>query len=158
MSLVCATCGKTHSDFPHIGSAAPYYWSEKFKADPACFLTEDLCVINNEDFFVRGCIEIPVHDHPEPFSWGVWVTHKKENFEIYRENPDSADIGPFFGWLSTQIDYYPISTINLQTKAFYQGGGLRPSIILRESDHPLAIHQRTGISLQEVWQIAHRYE
>ena len=29
-----------------------------------------------------------------------WL-HKKENFETYRANFDTPDIGPFFGWLVT---------------------------------------------------------
>lgn len=30
-------------------------------------LTDDTCIMDDEHFFVRGCIEIPVIDSPEPF-------------------------------------------------------------------------------------------
>ncbi len=96
--------------------------------DPGSFLTEDLCIIEGNDFFVHGVIEIPVHDYEHEFGWGVWVSHKKENFEIYREHFDAADIGPFLGWLATEIDYYPKPTLNLKTMAHYhyrRGVGLR---------------------------------
>jgi hypothetical protein len=67
-------------------------------------------------------------------------------------------IGPFFGWLCTKIDYYPESTLELKTMAHYRGGGLRPRIVLEESQHPLYRQQRDGISLSEAWKIVHHYE
>jgi len=107
------------------------------------------------DFFVRGVIEIPVHDYEHEFGWGVWVSHKKKNFETYRQNFDRPSIGPFFGWLCTEINYYPETTLHLKTMAHYRGQGLRPSIVLDEADHLLYRHQRDGISLSEAWRIVH---
>jgi hypothetical protein len=125
--------------------------------DPHSMLTEDLCIVEGEAFFVRGVIEIPVHDYEQPFGWGVWVSHKRENFETYRQNFRSGDIGPFFGWLSTEIDYFAESTLNLPTMAHYRGGKSRPMISLEDSDHPLCRQHHDGISLAEAWQIVHRY-
>jgi hypothetical protein len=125
--------------------------------DRQSMLTEELCIIEGGDYFVRGVIEIPVHEYEHGFGWGVWVTHKKENFEIYQAHFDTAEIGPFFGWLSTEIDYYKESTLNLKTMAHYRGGGLRPLIVLEPGDHPLSRQQQEGISLHEAWEIVHRY-
>jgi hypothetical protein len=141
-----------------VGSKAPFQWREEFAGDPASQLTDDLCVIQGQDFFVHGVVEIPVHDYPAGFGWGVWVSHKQENFEIYREQFDTAEIGPFFGWLCTEISYFPVSTVELKTMARYRGGGLRPAIEVQESDHPLYLQQRDGISLTEAWKIVHHYD
>ena len=113
--------------------------------------------MEGRDFFVRGVIEIPVHGYEHEFGWGVWVSHKQQNFETYREQSDSAAIGPFFGWLCTKIVYYPETTLELKTMAHYRGGGLRPRIVLEESGHPLYRQQRDGISLSEAWEIVHFY-
>jgi hypothetical protein len=158
MRFRCAICGEEHTDLPHIGSSAPFQWADELANDPESLLTKDLCIIEGRDFFVHGVIEIPVHDYEHEFGWGVWVSHKKENFETYRENFDSAGIGPFFGWLCTELDYYSDSTLELKTMAHYRGGGLRPRIALWESDHPLYGQQRGGISLSEAWKIVHHYE
>jgi hypothetical protein len=131
-------------------------WSEEQEHNPKSLLTEDLCIINNTDFFIRGVIEIPVHDYKHEFGWGVWITHKRENFEIYRTNPDTSSIGPFFGWLSNQLNVYTPSTVNLKAMAEYRGNGLRPKIIVEPTDHPVAIQQRDGISLAEAWAMVHR--
>ncbi len=157
MPHICPICGREHTELPHIGSDAPLQWSDSFKDDPNSLLTKDLCIIEGRDYFVHGVIEIPVHDYKHEFGWGVWVSHKKENFEIYRENFDTAEIGPFFGWLSTEIGYYAESTMNLKTMAHYRGGGIRPRIILEEAEHPLSIQQRRGITISEAWAMVHFY-
>jgi hypothetical protein len=157
MSYQCSICNKVHIDLPHIGAPAPYQWTSEFANDPSCLLTEDLCIIENRDFFVRGIIEIPVHDYEHEFGWGVWVSHKRENFQKYRDNFDSADIGPFFGWLSTEITFYSQSTLELKTMAHYRAQGLRPRIMLEPSEHPLWKHQKEGITFDEAWKMVHHY-
>ncbi len=157
MSNSCSICGELHTELPHIGSPAPFHWADVLDKDPNSLLTKDLCIIEGRDFFVHGVIEIPVHDYEYEFGWGVWVSHKKENFEIYREQFDTADIGPYFGWLCTKIDYYAESTLSLKTMAHYRGGGFRPRIVLEESQHPLYRQQRDGISLAEAWKMVHYY-
>jgi hypothetical protein len=108
-------------------------------------------------YFIRGVIEIPVHNYPESFGFGVWISQKRENFLQYLKHPDSADIGPFFGWLCTRIAYYPKDTLMLKTMAHFRGGNLRPAIVVEPTDHPLAIDQREGISLEKAWEIVHHY-
>lgn len=149
--------GEGDEELPHIGSAAPYHWADELSNDPQSLLTDDLCIIEARDYFVHGVIEIPVHDYDYEFGWGVWVSHKKENFEAYQRHFDSDEIGPFFGWLCTEIDYYRESTLSLKTIAHYQGNNLRPRIVLEESSHPLYCQQREGISLTEAWEIVHHY-
>ena len=157
MPFTCPVCGKKHNELPHIGSAAPYHWADALADDPDSLLTEDLCVIEGRDYFVRGIIEIPVHDYKFEFGWGVWVSHKRENFEAYRRNFDTAGIGPFFGWLCTKIDYFSTSTLELKTMAHYRGEGLRPQIVVGKCRHPLYRQQRDGLSLAEAWKIVHHY-
>lgn len=158
MQSTCSICGLTHTDLPHIGSASPFQWADALAKDPNSLLTEDLCIIEGRDFFIHGVIEIPVHGYKHEFGWGVWVSHKKENFEAYRVNFDTSDIGPFFGWLCTAIDFYSESTLQLKTMAHYRGGGIRPRIVLEKSEHPLYRQQCDGISLAEAWEIVHHYD
>jgi len=156
-SYACSICGVEHTDLPHLGSAAPFHWADGLAKDPNSLLTEEVCIIEGRDFFVHGVIEIPVYDYNHEFGWGVWVSHKKENIERYREHFDSADIGPFFGWLCTAIDDYTEPTLQLKTMAHYRGGGIRPRIVPEESEHPLYCQQRDGISLAEAWKMVHHF-
>jgi hypothetical protein len=158
MSYKCSSCGELHNELPDISSDRPdYYWQvdEKFR-DEIITLTEDTCIID-EDYFIRGVIEIQIHDYPERFGFGVWISQKKENFEKYLEFSDSNEIGPFFGWLSTNLNFYEEDTLSLKTTAHFQGSGKRPLIEVETTEHPLALDQQNGISLERAWEIVHFY-
>lgn len=159
MSYRCSTCGEAHEVLPHIGIDYPdHYWEvPEAERGPRVVLTTDTCVIDGGHYFIRGVIEIPVHEYPENFGFGVWVSQKKENFETYLKNFDSNAIGPFFGWLCTNIVYYEERTLLLKTMAHFRGDGQRPSIEVEPTQHPLAIDQRAGISLEKAWEIVHFY-
>ena len=53
--------------------------------DARCELTADFCVIDQSEFFVRGCIEIPVIDGPRPFVWGVWASLSQQSYQRIKE-------------------------------------------------------------------------
>ena len=57
------------------------------------------------------------------------------------------------GLLCNNISEYP-PTLNLKTYLHLRGGNLRPSIELELTDHPLAVDQRQGISIERVEEIA----
>jgi len=161
MSYRCLVCGELHEGLPDIGLDKPDYWwsvPEQERDRRVVLYGSDACVIDDEDFFIRGVIEIPVHSYPESFGFGVWVSQKRENFYTYLDNFDSDEIGPFFGWLSTNIDYFEVETLSLKTMAHFRGQNLRPRIELDSIDHPLAIAQRDGITLDKAWDIVHFYQ
>lgn len=159
MSYICSTCGETHTDLPDIGDDKPYYWYTIPEEDRETMaqLTEDTCIIDDEDYFIRGVISIPILDYEQDFGFGVWVSQKKENFYKYVEDPESNQIGPFFGWLSTEITYYEESTLSLQTMAHFVGNGQRPQIKVEPANHRLSIDQKEGITLAKAWEIVHFY-
>ena len=157
--FVCQTCGKRHPGLPmDIGTAAPalYYAMPVEERSSRCDLTSDLCVIDGEHFFIRGCLEIPVVDGPGPFVWGVWCSLSRENFqraiEMW-EAEGSESEPPYFGWLCTTLSLYP-ETLNLKTHVHIRPLAQRPFVELEPTDHPLAVEQRTGITMARVREIA----
>jgi hypothetical protein len=159
MSFRCTICGRTHEGLPDIAADRPdHWWSVPIEErDKRIELTSDTCVIDAKDFFIRGVLEIPIHDYQRPFAFGVWVSQKRENFCTYLRSFESDEIGPFFGWLCTRISYYPEDTLLLKTMVHFRAGKLRPLIVVELTDHPLSIDQRNGISLDKAWEIAHDY-
>jgi len=142
-----------------LGSDRPDPWWDipEDERDRRGALTGDTCIIDDEEFFIRGVIEIPVHGHADPFGFGVWVSQKKENFYTYLKSFDSAEIGPFFGWLCTRVWYYEEDSTHLKSMAHFRAGNMRPTIELEPTDHPLAVDQRNGISQERAWEIVHFY-
>jgi hypothetical protein len=153
----CVTCGKTHEGMPSFGASAPlsYYEVPVEEREARCDLGSDDCVIDGEHFFVRGCIEIPVQGETEPFSWGVWVSlSQASHLEWLKHFGESkrSHVGPFFGWLNAWLKPYP-DTMNLKTRVHLRDNGIRPYIELEPTDHPLAVEQRNGISVERVAEI-----
>jgi hypothetical protein len=158
----CVSCDEWHEGMPGFGADAPlfYYGVPVEERGSRCVLQSDTCVVDNAHFFVRGCLEIPVEGERDRFIWGVWVSLSKERFDEFVacfDAPKRSQIGPFFGWLSAELPLYP-STENLKTRVHLRDHGMRPFIELEPTDHPLAIEQRNGISVDRVAEIYAHHE
>jgi hypothetical protein len=158
-SFTCASCGETHQGLPLTYAApAPDYWYTLAEAerDSRTILGEEQCEVDDQFFFVRGQIHIPVHDSDDHFECGVWVSLSRTSYERMVElwdQPGREDEPPYFGWLQTSLPYEP-ATLNLKTMVHTRPVGLRPLIELEPTDHPLAVEQREGITLARVQEIA----
>jgi hypothetical protein len=161
MDLVwtCACCGKKYDTLPFAYALEqPDAWHgvPEQQRPHRTTLDTDACTIDGREFYVRGCIVIPVIDHADSFVWGVWVSVSEKSFdrigqlwdvEIRDHEP------PFFGWLANNISIYP-TTRNLKLNVVLNNAGQRPSLLLEPTDHPLAVEQRNGITLDRVKDIA----
>ncbi len=159
MPYLCSCCGETHEGLPDIGFDQPAfaYAVPKDERSERVRLNEDYCVVDDRYYFIRAVLEIPVHDHDQTLGIGVWVSQKDENFNTYVKNPVSADIGPFFGWLSTDLRFGGESSLHLKTMAHFRGDGQRPYIVVELTDHPLSVAQRNGLSLDAAWAFIHEH-
>ncbi|MGX1542391.1 DUF2199 domain-containing protein [Streptomyces adustus] len=156
--FTCSCCDEHHAESPLCYSAtAPDVWGPAFETDPDSLLTSDRCVIRGSHFFVKGLIEIPVIGSDDVFTWGVWVSLSRENFtravELWNTPGREAE-QPYFGWLSTDLSFYPESTTDLKTNAHTRPVGEHHVIELEPTDHPLAVEQRNGITRDRVREIA----
>jgi hypothetical protein len=155
----CQCCGKQFNNLPlDFACKAPDHWFDIPEAERATRgkLGSDVCKIDDTYIFVRGCLEIPVVGIDDNFRWGVWVSVSKQSFkridELWNEQAVENE-PPFFGWLCNALKPYP-STLSLKTNLHLRSGGIRPSIELQPTDHPLAIEQRQGITLNRVEELA----
>src|SRR5215813_8578481 len=115
----CAGCGELHQG-PALGYgfAAPLAYDQvpKWLRWYRCHLTTDTCRIDEMKFFIHGNIQIPILDTKDSFSWIVWVSLSKENFQRCLDRwhrPGRESERPYFGWLSSSIPSYP-ETLNLK--------------------------------------------
>lgn len=154
-SFTCTVCGKTHEGLPDLGFDYPIYYHQLNEAErrEQAHLTTDTCVIHDEDFFIRGCLEIPVHGRSVPFTYGVWVTLSRDNFaryeELYEDRRGREQEPPYFGWFSNQIPGYG-ETLNLKTNVYLRPYPTRPRLELEPTDHQLSVDQRNGITVERL--------
>jgi hypothetical protein len=155
----CGCCGKQFNTILlDIAYHAPDHWVAIPEAERRGKIDQDVCFLHHGDgmdIFLRGVIEIPIIGLNENFRWGTWVAITEEGFRRALDlwtAETIEDEPPLGGWLGNDISNYP-DTINLATHVHLRPGKLRPAIELLSVDHPLAVEQREGITLERVEEI-----
>jgi hypothetical protein len=162
-SYICGTCGKSHEGIPFSFAADfpdAYANLSHDERESRAIVGSDQCIIDQQQFFLRGCLELPIIGHSEPFLWGLWATVWEKDFEeiadCWELQERERTHGPFKGRLANSIKDYP-ETLNLKLKVVLQPLGTRPLFYIGESEHPLANEQQNGISYQQALQRASFY-
>jgi len=86
----------------------------------------------------------------------LWISASKQNLLRARDlwdDPLRAKEPAYFGWLCNSIPGYP-ETLDLKTMVHTRPVGQRPLIELEPTEHPLAVEQPRGITLNRVREIA----
>ena len=143
-----------------LGADAPALWyalPEGERAERA-FLSSDECVIDDEHFFVRGRVVLPVDGGADSFVWLVWVSLSAANFqrmgELWETEGRESE-PPYFGWLQSALPYDK-STLSLKTAVHTMPLGERPEIEIQSEGHQLALEQAHGISMARAQEIVER--
>lgn len=162
-SYLCATCGQSHEGLPFSFAADfpdPYANLPHDQRDSRTVIGTDQCIIDEQQFFLRGCLEIPIIGQAEPFLWGIWASVREEIFDevasTWKLQGREKTHGPFKGRLANSIRDYP-ETLNLKLNIVLQPVGTRPVFYIEESEHPLAQEQQHGISYQQAMERASFY-
>jgi hypothetical protein len=160
MTWTCRICGTEHESVPLcFGVGAPWFYlvpEEEF--EQRVELTDDQCVVDGKEFFIRGHIEIPIHEYPNCLKFSVWSSLSERSFLHMCDRWDDADRDtdpPYFGWLCTSIATYP-ETISLKLSVQSRCPGLTPLFTVDPSEHPLAVEQHNGINIERWHELAHR--
>ncbi|WP_405246807.1 DUF2199 domain-containing protein [Cellulophaga sp. Asnod2-G02] len=160
MGYYCSECGEFHSEIPmSYGAESPTsYFNLDKKTKEQSELTQDICIINQKRFFIKGQIKIKVDTQNEPFTWNVWVEIGKEDFDTGQENWTEENRflrNPYNGILDTPLNCYP-NTLGLNVKVQTQKVGIIPKITISETNHPLFFEQENGIDMDRVTGFAKR--
>ena len=151
MKSVCDTCGLDHDgelfELAYLRPDAVVAMDDESRA-ARVRESNDICIIDDSRFFLRGTLPLPVHGRDDVYMLGVWVEVSATSFarihELWRD-PAQADEPPFEATLANDVRNHPGS---LGDAAALQltGPKTRPSVFVVDPAHPLAIEQREGIS------------
>ena len=159
MDWTCKCCGKQYNSLPlAFALDVPDPWLAVPEGERRLrgTLTTDRCIIDRKEFCVRGRLEIPVIDRDDYFIWGIWASVSREGYDRISElwNTELREHEPPIpGTLCSDLPIYP-RTAGLRCSLHLRNAGRRPSIKLEPADHPLAVEQRNGITLERVKEIA----
>lgn len=149
----CATCENWHEGLPSFGPDAPDTWHGIDPGERAArgSLGSDDCVIDDSYFFARAVLELPIQGTAEVFTWLVWGSLSRAGYDrfaaLFRKRRRS-EAGPLFSYLDNELPFY-IGSRSLAGALHLRDDFQRPLFRLADSDHPLAVDQRLGITRAE---------
>ena len=142
------------NDSPTLFSAVVATWTGALAAAPQSFYAA-AGVGGSSPAAIR---KLQVNTHIDP-SFNVAMAAKKtidfNGKNIKTDSFDSGDqgrLGPWFGWFSNRLKGYP-ETLNLKCQVRPRSGRQRPLIELEPTEHPLAVEQRDGITIDRLLEI-----
>ena len=155
MSFVCEVCGQEHEGIPMDIEAiypAEYLAVPPEERDKRLLFSPDFCVIDNEQFIIRGVLPVPVKENDQEFRWGVWAIVDESDFKRYLElwdAPDQDQEPPFSGKLSGGVPRHPETDL-LPVSVHLISPDQRPTFKVTVEDHPFWVMQQDGVTLQYV--------
>jgi hypothetical protein len=159
MTYKCTTCGREHSEVPFSFAAEfpdMYANMKREQRDARAVISSDQCIIDQQWFFLRGCLEVPIVGSDEAFLWGLWASVREEVFDEISNSWQQVGReklhGPFKGRLGNLLTEYP-ETLNLKLQIAIQPVGTRPLFFI-EDDHQLRTEQTAGITIDRAHELA----
>ena len=150
----CGSCGEAYRGAPSFAYDKPahYFTIPEHEREQRVILDADTCSIDDEHFFIRTILEIPITGHDQPFMWGVWVSQSRASFMRYIASYDTDQTGDgSFGWLAAMMPGYETTDEDgnwtyLACSVAWGDVGQRPLVHLHQADHALYRDQVCGIS------------
>jgi len=117
-------------------------------------LSSEYVVLNDNRFFVRGLIPLPVFCRAEPYHIGAWAEVSERHFFRVLQlstKPAQASAPPISARLANLLPYHE-STLGLPITLQLTGPDTRPAFQLRPCKHALYVEQSEGIDETRVLQ------
>jgi hypothetical protein len=154
--LKCSQCGKEHAPedielfFKRPDEIA---CMERELRDREVKENDDLCMISESRFFIRGVLPLPVNDWGRSYNIGLWVEVEEQAFgRVCRlwSDPNQQQEPPFPVSIANSIRGMP-NSLGLPAELRLTGPTSRPSIHVVEKSHPLFSQQAEGISAHQAY-------
>jgi len=149
--FTCNECGQIHRGLAAWHFEAPLQALAIPQADleARIALTEDDCVIDEREFYLKGLLELPVHGVGDPFVLGIWLSVSAESYRRFAsvfDDPRRSAGDRFFGWVCNEIPGYS-GTMLLKANLHVREYPMRPWVELEPTPHPLSNDQREGLTI-----------
>ncbi|MET0934799.1 MAG: DUF2199 domain-containing protein [Luteibacter sp.] len=151
MTATCAICGTTHEEDElelSYGRPDAIFDMPTDERSLDVYESDDACVIDDERFFLRATLPLPVHGRSSDYHIGVWVEVGEEIFHRVGDlwdDPLQAAEPPMKGTLANEIRLHGHS-LGEPLLMQLTGPATRPQVFISDRDHSLGREQREGIS------------
>lgn len=159
-NLTCGCCGEELTGLPlDVSIGYPdriMILSDEDKTKYVAKPCQSLMSWRNKEFFVRGIIELPILETEDKFCYGAWVQVSKKDYKKFlkawvksKRNDETVD-EHIYGFLACMMppnlypDAYGLNSVICDRPDKAAG------IVLEPTEHPLALEQRQGITMDRV--------
>ena len=150
MPFVCSVCGEHHDQrLLDIRLALPHaiHLLDADARARRAWLADDFAVLDDERFFVRGLLELPIPRIDDRFAYGSWVEVSMPDFqELMRHWHDEAQFDAVECTIANELEPYR-DTLGLRGTLRATAPDKLPAIELADASHDLVNAQRRGISV-----------
>ena len=139
-----------------MGLPQPIFLLDEAERDGRTWLSDDAAVLDDERFFVRGLLELPIVGEEGYFGYGTWIEVAQADFTALLElwhDEDGWRSDPFAGTLANELSPYAF-TEGLPLELKLRDVRLLPLVELADGEHELVRAQRSGISPHRAHQLA----
>lgn len=153
MRYRCPSCREIHEGFPALAYELPdviFALSEEERQARAV-VSSDLCILDDERYFIRCVLVVPVNGYEEEFDYGPWVEISAADFGRYGV---WFNLGTSPGWhaiagrLANAFPASETTTLNLACRVFLPDeDDKRPTVTVTDEGHPLHGEQVQGMSV-----------
>ncbi|MDX6485282.1 MAG: hypothetical protein QOF43_435 [Gaiellaceae bacterium] len=149
MGFVCSVCGEFHDERMldiRLGLPDAIHALTDEEREKRAWLSDDFAVLDDEHFYVRGLLDIPIPELEARFGYGIWAEVTQEEFlqlmgrwnDPVQPEPLEAvlanELSPYAGTAGLRVLFRPVSADRL------------PAVTLLDADHELVADQQRGIS------------
>jgi hypothetical protein len=157
VGFTCRVCGEHHAEELRdirMGLPDAIFALAEAERGTRARLDEDFAVLDDEWFFVRGLLEIPIPDAGERFAYGTWVEVPVRTFkELNQRWNHPQQFEPATGFVANELAPYE-QTIGLKVTLQPVSPTRLPLVQLADGDHQLVRDQRHGITVERGHELA----
>ncbi|WCE28468.1 DUF2199 domain-containing protein [Vibrio sp. SCSIO 43137] len=117
--------------------------------DEHCKYTNDYVICNDEYFYIRCTIPLPVHDLGKDYAIGAWAQVSENSFgRIWQlwDDPAQSNEAPVRGLLANNI-HLNSNSENSEIEIQLTGPTTRPMITIKDPECSLYKEQQSGITI-----------
>jgi hypothetical protein len=157
MPFVCSVCGEHHDERLldiRLGLPDDIHVLADDARTRRAWLADDFAVLDDERFFVRGVLELPVPRLDDRFAYGTWVEVSMPDFqELVRHWHDEEQFAAVECTLANELEPYR-ETVGLRATLRATSSDKLPLVELADAPHELVGAQRSGISVDRSEELA----
>lgn len=148
----CPDCRDIHDGLPDLCFSLPdsIFELDEDARTVRALISSDLCVLDDQRFFMRCVLEVAISGHADLFAYGLWAEVSSRDFTryaVYYNTDAPPQLSTFGGQIANRL---PLTEESLGLACLVHLSNeeaTRPAIAVVDEQHALHAEQTEGIAL-----------